>query len=61
MQELSTEEMTSLRGGLNFVTALSIGNIAIAMPIDINVLSGIGSVSQIAGAKSGTQKLKFLS
>jgi hypothetical protein len=64
MQELSTEEMTSLRGGAhhgrNLAEVLSFGNVAIAMPIDISVLSGSGNVSQVAEAKAGTQLLNLV-
>ncbi len=72
MKELSTEEMTSLRGGTpmdNSTTALSFGNVALAIPIDITVLSGnafgsgaqggIGEVLQIAEAIAGTQSFKL--
>jgi hypothetical protein len=64
MQELSIEEMKSLRGGAhraqNQVNALSFGNIALAFPISISVLSGTGNVSQVAEAIAGTQSVKFL-
>jgi len=64
MQDLSTEEMTSLRGGArhghNLATLFSFGNVAIAMPIDISVLSGSGDVSQVAEAKAGTQLLNLI-
>ena len=48
MEELSTLEMLSLRGGANAAAVSSLGNVAIAVPIDIVVLSGnaVGSGSQ---------------
>lgn len=48
MEELSAPEMLSLRGGANAAAVLSLGNVAIAVPIDIVVLSGnaVGSGSQ---------------
>jgi hypothetical protein len=69
MEELSSEEMTSLRGGANkSVMGISFGNIALAIPIDIIVLSGnavgtgshagIGPVLQLADAKAGTQTFR---
>lgn len=69
MEELSTQEMLSLRGGADSVTGISFGNVAIAIPIDIIVLSGnaigsgsqagIGNIFQLAEAKAGTQLFKF--
>ena len=69
MEELSTPEMLALRGGADSVTAISFGNVAIAIPIDIVVLSGnavgsgsqagIGDILQLAEAKAGTQLFKF--
>jgi hypothetical protein len=41
MKELTTEEMSSCKGGLldtNFSTAVTVGNIAISLPIALNVL-----------------------
>jgi hypothetical protein len=46
MNELSAEEMTSLRGGtFDFGSVASIGNVGISVPINIQVLSdnAIGS------------------
>ncbi len=37
MEELSTPEMLSHRGGADSVVALPIGNVAIALPIAVNV------------------------
>jgi hypothetical protein len=69
MEELSTTEMLALRGGDNSTNVISIGNIAIAVPIDIILFSGnafgsgsqagIGNISQSAGAAAGTQSLNF--
>jgi hypothetical protein len=59
MHDLSTAEMTSLRGGfqLNEATIFAVGNVAIALPIGISVLSG-GSVFQIAGAAAANISTK---
>jgi len=55
MEELSTPEMLSLRGGFdladlsaNISTVISAGNVAVAVPINLAVLSGnaVGSGSQ---------------
>jgi len=48
MEELSTLEMLSLRGGADSVTQLALGNVALAMPINIVVFSGnaVGSGSK---------------
>ena len=68
MEELTSEEMTAFRGGAS-VEEISIGNVALALNIAVlvdagNVGSasnlGIGPVSQLAGAKAGTQALKLL-
>lgn len=70
MQELSTREMALMRGGaLGSAGAISLGNVALAMPIYISVLSngifgtggslGGGNVLQIADATAGTQGLVF--
>ena len=71
MEDLSTAEMLSLRGGANSANVISFGNVAIAIPIDINVLSGnavgtgsqagIGDILQLAEAQAGTQSFNFLS
>lgn len=63
--------MLSLRGGAASPVDISLGNIAIALPIDIILFSGnavgsgsqagIGNITQIAGAQAGAQSLKFLS
>lgn len=69
MQELSIKEMTSLRGGSNYAWVFSAGNVAIALPINIEVLSnnsgsggtpGSGNVFQTAEAIAGTQSVKLL-
>lgn len=69
MQELSIEEMTSLRGGANKAYVFSFGNVAIAIPINVEVLSnnsssgskpGSGNVFQTAEAIAGTQSVKLL-
>jgi hypothetical protein len=55
--------MLSLRGGArgrgNRVTAASIGNVAIAMPITIVVLSDDSNISQSADALAGNNRLRF--
>jgi hypothetical protein len=41
MKDLTTEEMSSCKGGLldtNFSTVVPVGNIAISLPIALNVL-----------------------
>ncbi len=70
MEELSTPEMLSIRGGADSATVISFGNIALAIPIDIVVLSGnavgsgsqagIGDILQLAEAKAGTQSFSSL-
>jgi hypothetical protein len=47
MEELSTPEMLSLRGGADSATVISAGNIAIALPIDIAVGIAFGSGSEV--------------
>jgi len=47
MEELSTPEMLSLRGGANSAVAMTIGNVAIALPIDILVGVAVGPGSQV--------------
>jgi len=71
MEELSTSEMLSLRGGASSANVISFGNIAIAAPIDIVLFSGnaigtgsqagIGDIVQLAEAEAGTQAFNFLS
>jgi hypothetical protein len=47
MEELSTPEMLSLRGGANSAVAMTVGNVAIALPIDILVGVAVGPGSQV--------------
>jgi hypothetical protein len=71
MEDLSTAEMLSLRGGANSANVISFGNVAIAVPIDIVLFSGnaigsgskagIGNILQLAEAQAGTQSFNFLS
>jgi hypothetical protein len=71
MEDLSTAEMLSLRGGANSANVISFGNVAIAVPIDIVLFSGnaigsgskagIGNIVQLAEAQAGTQSFNFLS
>jgi hypothetical protein len=71
MEDLSTAEMLSLRGGANPANVISFGNVAIAVPIDIVLFSGnaigsgskagIGNILQLAEAQAGTQSFNFLS
>jgi hypothetical protein len=43
MEELTTEEMLEVQGGsLRGLTGLSVGNVALALNIDVNALSGNG-------------------
>jgi SpoU rRNA methylase family enzyme len=70
MEELSTAQMLALRGGTGPAAVISFGNFALAMPIDIIVLSGnavgpgaqsgIGNILQTATATAGTQLLNLL-
>ena len=49
MQELSTQEMLSVRGGApDFAAVISAGNIAFALPINIEVGVALGSGSEVA-------------
>jgi hypothetical protein len=66
MQELSPEEMISLGGGsFNFAKLLSLGNIGIAIPINLEILSNnalfgggvTSSVVQFATNEVGNQFL----
>ncbi len=69
MEDLSTAEMLSLRGGGNSANVISFGNVAIAVPIDIVLFSGnavgtgskagIDNIVQLAEAQAGTQFFKF--
>ncbi|HXM27600.1 MAG TPA: hypothetical protein VN957_16370 [Chthoniobacterales bacterium] len=69
MEDLSTAEMLSLRGGANSANVISVGNVAIAVPIDIVLFSGnavgsgskagIGNILQLAEAQAGTQSFSF--
>jgi hypothetical protein len=74
MEELSTAQMSGLRGGVSAspsppIALISLGNIAIAIPVDIIVLSGnaigpgaragIGNITQTATANAGTQLLNL--
>jgi hypothetical protein len=71
MEELSTAQMLALRGGAGSANVISFGNFALAIPIDIIVLSGnavgpgtqagMGNITQTAQATAGTQLLNFLS
>ena len=60
MEELTTEESLKIQGGaLSGVKAISVGNTALAMNIDVNVLSGNGgggglNTVQRAVASAGT-------
>jgi hypothetical protein len=47
MEELSTPEMLSLRGGADSAVAMTVGNVAIAVPIDILVGVAVGPGSQV--------------
>jgi hypothetical protein len=70
MEDLSTADMLSLRGGANSANVISFGNVAIAVPIDIVLFSGnaigtgskagIGNILQLAEAQAGTQSVNFL-
>jgi hypothetical protein len=70
MEELSTEQMTSLRGGaqdINVARLISAGNVGIAIPINIEILSnnatgvasraGQGDIGQNATPIVGNQFL----
>jgi hypothetical protein len=69
MEDLSTAEMLSPRGGGNSANVISFGNVAIAVPIDIVLFSGnavgtgskagIGNIVQLAEAQAGTELFKF--
>ena len=70
MEDLSTAEMLALRGGAGSANVVSFGNFALAMPINIIILSGngvgpgaqggIGNIIQMAEATAGTQLLNWL-
>jgi hypothetical protein len=70
MEDLTTAEMLSLRGGANSANVISFGNVAIAVPIDIVLFSGnavgtgskagIGNILQLAEAQAGTQSFNFI-
>ena len=48
MQELSTPEMLSVRGGADFAAVISAGNVAFALPIALNIGVALGSGSEVA-------------
>ena len=57
MKELTQEEMTSVRGGLldtNLANVITAGNVALSIPIAINVL-GDQDAAQFAGSAAGNQ------
>jgi hypothetical protein len=57
MEELTTNEMLEVQGGRLGLRNQSVGNVALAMNVDVNVLSGNGGgLSAIleASAKAGT-------
>jgi hypothetical protein len=63
MEELSIEEMTSMRGGFrdrNRATVIARDNTAIAIPVNVvlhsaNHSGGLGGVTQFATANAGNQ------
>ena len=62
MEALTTSEMLAIRGGDNSTDVISIGNIAIAVPIDLVFVLGSGdtiNISQNAGAAAGNQSFNF--
>jgi hypothetical protein len=62
MEALTTWEMQAIRGGGNSTGVTSIGNIALAVPIDLVLVFGSGdttNISQSAGAAAGNQFLNF--
>ena len=62
MEALTTSEMLAIRGGGNSTDVISLGNIALAVPIDLVLVFGSGdtiNISQSAGAAAGNQSLSF--
>ena len=55
MKELTTDEMSSLKGGqpFNIAALVAVDNVAAAVPVNIN--SGVQDVGQLAVAAAGNQ------
>jgi hypothetical protein len=61
MKELTTEEMSSLKGGLldtNFSLVMPVGNVGLAVPVAVNVL-GTQMAEQYAYAYAGNQAVSI--
>jgi hypothetical protein len=62
MEALTTSETLAIRGGGNSTDVISIGNIALAVPVDVVLVFGSGdniNISQSAGGAAGNQFLNF--
>ena len=54
MKELTTDEMSSLKGGqFNIAALVAVDNVAAAVPVNVN--GGVQALTQIAGAAAGNQ------